>query len=73
MSFGPGFLGERRLLPTEGIEMVLGDTDGRPALDLPWFQWPERSEGSLPEDIEASDFKAAGQRELSIYEWQGSS
>jgi neutral ceramidase len=71
--FGPAFLGNPRLLPTEGIEMVLLDTDGRPAPDLPWFQWPEKREGVLSEDIEAADFKAAAKRRLSIYEWQGNS
>jgi hypothetical protein len=69
--FGPKFLGDTRLLPTEGIEMVLRDADGRPAPSLPWFQWPERSEGSCPEDVEVSDFKAAALRRLWIEEWQG--
>lgn len=72
-SFGPAFLGDPRFLPTEGIEMVLRDTEGRPALNLPWFQWPEVSPGRCARDIEGSDFKAAEKRHLSIWEWNGTS
>jgi hypothetical protein len=71
--FGPGFLGEKRLLPSEGIEMVLKETHGLPDPSLPWFRWPETSDGSCPEDVLASDFKAAAWRRLSIEEWDGTS
>ena len=76
--FGPGFTGEGRLYPTEELEGVLLDSNGLPAIDLPWYQWTETVAGcetgrkeKEARNVGCLDFPGTASRSITMEVWVG--
>ncbi len=74
--FGVSFCGNPRSAPDEELEKVLLGEDGRPARDLPWFQWRETVAGCHAHTIvreisnpDCEDFPAASRRRVWVDQW----
>jgi neutral ceramidase len=74
--FGISFCGDPRSAPDEELEKVLLGKDGRPARDLPWFQWEESVAGCREHtlmrgisNVECEDFPAASRRKVWVDQW----
>jgi neutral ceramidase len=74
--FGVGFCGNPRSAPDEELEKVLLGEDGRPARNLPWFQWKETVAGCHARTIvreisnpDCEDFPAASRRKVWVDQW----
>ena len=73
---GVVFTGDARTYPTEELNDVLLDTQGLPAVDLPWFSWTETVAGCKPDcpagpKDECPDFASAASRRVSMEVWNG--
>jgi hypothetical protein len=69
---GPAFTGDFRTYPTEELNEVLLDTEGRPAVDLPWFSWKEKVAGCKTASNEGcADFPSASSRSVVMETWNG--
>ncbi len=68
--FGVGFAGDPRQSPLEELGDILLDAPGRPARQLPWFEWQETAKDCHGNTL-CDDFEAQSHRRVSIDEAKG--